>query len=81
MPTGVIIIAAAGNQNSSSPSYPAAYDGVVSVSAVGPEKELAPYSNYGTTIDVAAPGGDFSKDINNDGYGDGVLSTSGDDSS
>ena len=78
---GVIIIAAAGNKNSSTPSYPAAYEGVVSVSAVGPEKELAPYSNYGTTIDVAAPGGDFSKDINNDGYGDGVLSTSGDDSS
>ncbi len=79
--TGVIIIAAAGNEDSSALNYPAAYEGVVSVSAVGPEKELAPYSNYGTTIDVAAPGGDFSKDINNDGYGDGVLSTSGDDSS
>ncbi len=78
---GVIIIAAAGNEGSNVFSYPAAYDGVVSVSAVGPEKELAPYSNYGTTIDVAAPGGDFSKDINSDGYGDGVLSTSGDDSS
>ena len=79
--SGVVIVAAAGNENSSAPSYPAAYDGVVSVSAVGPEKELAPYSSYGATIDVAAPGGDFSKDINNDGYGDGVLSTSGDDSS
>ena len=77
----VIIIAAAGNENTSAPSYPAAYDGVVSVSSVGPEKELAPYSNYGTTIDVAAPGGDLSKDINNDSIGDGVLSTSGDDSS
>jgi len=77
----VIIIAAAGNEGSDASSYPAAYDGVVSVSAVGPEKELAPYSNYGSTIDVTAPGGDFSKDINSDGYGDGVLSTSGDDSS
>jgi len=77
----VIIIAAAGNENTSAPSYPAAYDGVVSVSAVGPEKELAPYSNFGTTIDVAAPGGDLSKDINNNSIGDGVLSTSGDDSS
>lgn len=78
---GVVIVAAAGNENANTPSYPAAYQGVISVSALGPEKELAPYSNYGTTIDLAAPGGDFSKDINNDGYGDGVLSTSGDDSS
>ncbi len=78
---GVIIVAAAGNEKTTAPSYPAAYQGVISVSAVGPEKELAPYSNYGATINLAAPGGDFSKDINNDGYGDGVLSTSGDDSS
>jgi serine protease len=78
---GVIVIAAAGNDSSSAPSYPAAYEGVVSVSAVDAAKALAPYSNYGTKIDVAAPGGDFSKDLNQDGYGDGVLSTGGDDSS
>lgn len=55
---GVIVVAAAGNDNTSSPMYPAAYSGVVSVSAVGPDKSKASYSNYGTTIDVAAPGGD-----------------------
>ena len=76
---GVIIIAAAGNESTSSPSYPAAYDGVVSVSAVDANKELAPYSNYGSTIDVAAPGGDISKDTDGDGFPDGVLSASGDD--
>lgn len=76
---GVIIIAAAGNENTSAPSYPAAYDGVVSVSAVDIEKRLAPYSNYGSTIDVAAPGGDVTKDRNGDGYPDGVLSTVGGD--
>ena len=78
---GVIIIAAAGNDFSSTPSYPAAYDGVVSVSAVDAAKTLAPYSNYGATIDVAAPGGNLSVDLDNDGYRDGVLSTSGDDTS
>ncbi|MCF6209861.1 MAG: S8 family serine peptidase [Gammaproteobacteria bacterium] len=77
---GVIIVAAAGNESTSSPSYPAAYDGVISVSAVDINKQLAPYSNFGTSIDVAAPGGDAGRDINGDGYSDGVLSTAGDDS-
>jgi serine protease len=77
---GVIIVAAAGNENSSSPSYPAAYDGVISVSAIDINKQLAPYSNFGSTIDVAAPGGDISNDVNGDGYADGVLSTIGNDS-
>lgn len=78
---GVIIIAAAGNDNSSTPGYPASYSGVVSVSAVDMNKAKAPYSNFGQFIDVAAPGGDTSKDLNGDGYADGVLSTHADDSS
>jgi serine protease len=72
---GVIIVAAAGNENTNTLSYPASYDGVISVSAVGPDKSLASYSNFGSKIDVAAPGGDF------DASGDGVYSTSGDDTS
>jgi len=78
---GVIIVAAAGNNGSSSPSYPAAYAGVVSVSAVDYNKARTSYSNYGSTIDVAAPGGNTSADANGDGQGDGVLSSCGDDSS
>ncbi len=78
---GVIIVAAAGNSAENLPSYPAAYDGVISVSAVDINANPAPYSNFGATIDVAAPGGDFSSDLNGDGYVDGVLSTGGDDSS
>lgn len=68
---GVIIIAAAGNEKTSLPSYPASYDGVVSVSAVNDAKKLASYSNFGDTVDVAAPGGDSSN---------GVWSIGGDDS-
>ncbi len=74
---GVIVVAAAGNENSIQPSYPASYDGVVSVSAVDMNSNIAPYSNYGQYIDVAAPGGDMSRDLNGDGYTDGVLSTLG----
>ncbi len=77
---GVIIIAAAGNNGNTIKSYPAAYDGVVSVSAVGYDEALASYSSYGETVDIAAPGGS-STDSNGDGYVDGVLSTIGDDSS
>jgi serine protease len=78
---GVIIVAAAGNHSSSSPTYPASYPDVLSVSAVTIHQELADYSNFGTSIDVAAPGGDLQFDVNGDGHGDGVLSTSGDDTS
>jgi serine protease len=78
---GVIIIAAAGNENTSVLSYPASYVGVVSVSAVDLNRTRASYSNYGTKIDVAAPGGDVMADLNGDGKPDGVLSTAADDSS
>ncbi|MEK7207054.1 MAG: S8 family serine peptidase [Pseudomonadota bacterium] len=77
----IIIIAAAGNENTSRLSYPASYDGVVSVSAVGLNSAKAPYSNIGTAIDVAAPGGDASSDLNGDGYPDGILSTLATDAS
>jgi serine protease len=76
---GVIVVAAAGNEDTSTPSYPAALDGVVSVSAVDITKKRASYSNFGRTIDVAAPGGDNMPDINGDGIPDGILSTVGDD--
>ncbi len=78
---GVIIVAAAGNSATDAPFYPAAYNGVISVSAVGIDKRLAPYSNFGATIDIAAPGGNMSQDYDGDGHLDGVLSTSGDDAS
>ncbi len=76
---GVIVVAAAGNEASSNPSFPAAYGGVVSVAATTITKAHAAYSNFGGTIDVAAPGGNSATDINGDGIGDGVVSTIGDD--
>jgi len=69
---GIIVIAAAGNESTSAPSYPAAYDNVISVSATNRNTELASYSNFGNLIDVAAPGGDFASD-------EGILSSWGDD--
>lgn len=54
---GVVIIAAAGNENQNSASYPARYPNVFAVSALGPDGEKAPYSNYGAGVDISAPGG------------------------
>ncbi|MDX1776257.1 MAG: S8 family serine peptidase [Desulfobulbales bacterium] len=76
----ILVIAAAGNDSSGSFYYPASYNNVVSVSAVDLSGDLAYYSNYGGKIDVAAPGGGPTPDLNGDSYYDGVLSTLGNDS-
>jgi serine protease len=78
---GVIVVAAAGNENSSQFSYPASYVGVFSVSATDFANNRAPYSNFNSRVDVAAPGGSQGVDLNSDGFGDGVFSTLVDDSS
>lgn len=71
---GILVVAAAGNQGSREPTYPADYEGVLSVAAVDGQRQLTAYSNRGPGIDLAAPGGDSGKDVNGDGYPDGVLS-------
>jgi serine protease len=54
---GVVIVAAAGNANTNSASYPARYPNVVAVSALDATGAKAPYSNFGAGVDIAAPGG------------------------
>ena len=71
---GVTVVAASGNDNASSVGYPAAYDAyVIAVGATRYDKTRSAYSNYGSSLDIVAPGGDLSVDQNGDGYGDGVL--------
>lgn len=53
---GVIVVAASGNDGISDLVYPASFPNVISVSAVTSTKAIASYSNYGSMIDVAAPG-------------------------
>ena len=52
----VLVLAAAGNLNSNSKVYPAAYDEVVAVAATDQTDEKAGFSNWGSWIGVAAPG-------------------------
>ena len=74
---GVVVVAAAGTDASSLPAYPAGFDDTIAVAACDPQLALAPYSNFGSTIDLTAPGGNLSTDLTADGFGDGVLSLMG----
>ncbi|MDW5289760.1 S8 family serine peptidase [Formosa sp. PL04] len=68
---GGIVIFASGNSNSDGEWYPGYYPEVLTVSSIGPEGIKATYSNYGTWVDISAPGGDSGVY----GTNNGVLST------
>jgi subtilisin family serine protease len=69
---GIIIIAAAGNDGDTLPAYPAAYDGVIAVGATTRDDKILGESNYGSYVDVMAPGHEIystaSTDVNSYGY-------------
>nr|WP_240188815.1 S8/S53 family peptidase [Nakamurella flavida] len=58
----VLVVAAAGNSDSTHPCWPAAFRDVVAVGALGVDRRRAPYSNHGHWVDCAT-------------VGSGVLST------
>jgi serine protease len=75
---GVTVVAAAGNENSSNVGFPANLSNVIAVGAVDGRKIRAPYSNFGSALDVVAPGGDIRRDdvgpdLRPDGRPDGIL--------
>jgi len=53
---GVVLVAAAGNNGSSARSYPAYYQNCIAVAATDSNDKKASWSNYGSWVDVAAPG-------------------------
>ncbi len=56
---GVVIVAAAGNDGSNELHYPSAYPEVISVGATDAAGALTSFSQYGDSVDVAAPGWDI----------------------
>lgn len=56
---GSLIVASAGNSQSSGSFIPASYPDVLTVSALGPDLQLASYTNVGSNTSLAAPGGNF----------------------
>lgn len=55
----IVVVAGAGNDDTGSPFYPAAYQDVLSVAAVDPSGIKTASSNYGAWVDVSAPGEDI----------------------
>lgn len=61
---GVVVTAASGNANSSTPSYPGGFPEALTVASTTSSNTRSGFSNYGPHVDVAAPGS-------------GILSTGG----
>ena len=53
---GALVIASAGNKGRGIPSYPAAYQNVLSVGSVSQSDHRSHFSNYHETVDIVAPG-------------------------
>jgi len=53
---GLVIVAGAGNDGTTTQFYPAAYDNVISVGAFDEDDRRASFSNYGNWVDISAPG-------------------------
>lgn len=73
---GTTVVVAAGNNAQDAANFnPASCDGVITVAASDARGHLVSrYSNFGTTVEILAPGGDVQRDDNGDGNVDGVLS-------
>lgn len=63
----IICVAAAGNDGSNMPVYPASLDSVIAVGAYDTDNEtITDYSNYGENVDVLAPGTTYTTAIGED---------------
>lgn len=64
---GIVVVAASGNENTHV-GWPATYDETIAVGAVSQSFERAGFSNFGSELDVAAPGVDIYSTYKNGGY-------------
>lgn len=66
---GVLIVAAAGNSGNTVPNYPASYPETISVGATNEDDLLAPFSSYGNTLNLVAPGVELNATQRDNKYG------------
>jgi thermitase len=65
---GCIVVAAAMNDNTSTTPYPAGCNNVVAVAATDQNDDKASFSNYGSWVDIAAPGVNIRSTVVNNNY-------------
>jgi len=65
---GALLVAAAGNEGWDWPLYPAAYDEVVAVTATDQSDNPASFTNFGSWVEVAAPGVSIYSTVWDDSY-------------
>ncbi|MFK2826383.1 S8 family serine peptidase [Bacillus sp. B190/17] len=66
---GSILVAAAGNEDTSLLCYPAAFSNVIAVSATDSTDTITGFSNYGRYINISAPGEDIFSTVGGSSYG------------
>lgn len=64
---GIVVVAASGNENTHV-GWPATYEETIAVGAISQSFERAGFSNFGSELDVAAPGVDIYSTYKNGGY-------------
>lgn len=62
---GLLLVASAGNDSSTARRYPAAYENVIAVAGTDNNDVKAPYSNWGTWVDICAPWSSYAPDRDN----------------
>ncbi|MEH7238812.1 S8 family serine peptidase [Bacillus sp. JJ1562] len=65
---GTIVVAASGNDGASSISYPAAYSSVIAVGSVTSSRTRSSFSNYGSGLELMAPGSNIYSTYPNSRY-------------
>lgn len=65
---GVVLVAAAGNNNSEAKTYPASYPNVISVASSDESDKRSVFSTYGTWVDITAPGSNIYSTVPGTGY-------------
>jgi len=65
---GAILIGSSGNNSSNEPHFPSGFSEVISVGAIQENESVASFSNYGSTLDLVAPGSQIMTLGLNDSY-------------
>jgi PKD repeat protein len=66
---GIVCVAAAGNSNTNFTHYPSGYNYVIAVGSTASGDGKSSFSNYGTWVDVMAPGSGIYSTLPNNTYG------------